>query len=178
MKSIIYCLLNTFISFIHFGRIKLGNKSGLRIWKSIKCDKKSKIYGKNISVRKNTHIEAKNGGVISFGNNVNFNYNCIIASHKNISFGNNVSIGPNCIFYDHDHNYKSKNWRKDFITKDIKIGNDVWIGGNVVILKGTTIGDNCVIAAGTILKGEQIPNNSLVYQDVVLKNRNIGEKKL
>ena len=43
------------------------------------------------------------------------------------------------------------------------IGNNVWIGGNVIILKGTTIGNNCVIAAGTILANKTIPDNSIVY---------------
>ena len=41
---------------------------------------------------------------------------------------------------------------------DIIIGKNVWIGANTVILRGTTIGDNAVIAAGSVLKGDVAPN--------------------
>ena len=41
---------------------------------------------------------------------------------------------------------------------DIIIGRNVWIGANTVILRGTTIGDNAVIAAGSVLKGDVAPN--------------------
>ena len=44
---------------------------------------------------------------------------------------------------------------------DIVIGNDVWIGGGVIVLPGVTIGDNCVIGAGSVVT-RSIPSNSLV----------------
>ena len=176
MRKAIHSIGNKLYSVIHKNRVTIGAQSGFRLWKSIKCDKKSKIVCGSASVRDNCHIEAKNGGTIILGKRVNFNYNCTVVAHKGITFGNNVSIGPNTIFYDHDHNYKSSDWRKSFVCDDIIIGNNVWIGGNVIILKGTIVEDGCVIAAGTILKGEHIFPNTLVYNDRKLVQKKIGEK--
>ena len=156
--------------------IKINENCGKRIYDSLYSDLKSSITIGNSSARDNCHIEAKNGGKIVIGNNVNFNYNCIVVSHASIEFGNNVSVGPNVIIYDHDHDYKDLNWRKKFICKDVKIGNNVWIGGNVIILKGTIIDDNCVIAAGSILKGEHIKNNSIVYNKIEMVVKDKYEK--
>ena len=44
----------------------------------------------------------------------------------------------------------------------VKIGNNVWIGGNVVILPGVTIGDNCTIGAGSVVT-KDIPASSIAY---------------
>ena len=46
---------------------------------------------------------------------------------------------------------------------DVQIWDNCWFGGNVIILRGTVVGDNCVIGAGTVLSGV-IPPNSLVVQ--------------
>ena len=55
----------------------------------------------------------------------------------------------------------------------VVIGDNVWCGCNVVILKGVKIGDNCVIAAGTVVN-KDIPSNSMVYQEreLVIKKIN------
>ena len=47
------------------------------------------------------------------------------------------------------------------IAKPIRIGNDVWIGGNVTILPGVTIGNNVVVAAGAVVT-KDVPDNNLV----------------
>lgn len=44
--------------------------------------------------------------------------------------------------------------------RPIKVGNNVWIGGNVVVLPGVTIGDNVVIGAGSVVN-KDIPSNSV-----------------
>lgn len=48
-----------------------------------------------------------------------------------------------------------------FLAKPVRIGNDVWIGGNVTILPGVTIGNNVVIAAGAVVT-KDVTDNSLV----------------
>ena len=48
-----------------------------------------------------------------------------------------------------------------FIAKEVKIGNDVWIGGNVCILPGVTIGNNVVIGAGTVVN-KNVPDNVVI----------------
>jgi acetyltransferase-like isoleucine patch superfamily enzyme len=61
-------------------------------------------------------------------------------------------FGPFVTIHDHDHVYKNTELMKTsgYVTKPIVIEDNVWIGGNVVILKGVTIGSGSVIAAGTI----------------------------
>lgn len=56
--------------------------------------------------------------------------------------------------------------------KEVNIGENVWIGANVVILRGTNIGNNSVIAAGSIINGN-IPANKIVYQERTLKFRDV-----
>ena len=69
-----------------------------------------------------------------------------------------ITIGDRCQFannlviaVDHDHDYRA-GWGH-YRTAPVHIGNDVWVGANCVILKGTTIGDHCVIAAGSVVSG-------------------------
>lgn len=120
--------------------------------------------GYHVCALKNCRFSA-HGGVLQIGNNVGFNTNCIVSSHDNILLGDNVEIGPNVCIYDHDHDIKCEGGIKSakFITAPVSIGNDTWIGANVVVLRGTKIGKNCIIAAGSIVKGE-IPDNSTYIQ--------------
>lgn len=80
-------------------------------------------------------------------------------------------MGNNSSIYDNDHDYKTS--LSKYVSEEVLIGNNVWCGCNVVILKGVKIGDNTVIAAGTIVN-EDIPSNSLVYQknELVIKKIN------
>ena len=74
-------------------------------------------------------------------------------------FADNVFIGPNCGFYTSGHplDYQTRNKGLEY-AKPIKVGNNVWIGGNVIVLPGVTIGDNVVIGAGSVVT-KDIPAN-------------------
>lgn len=88
---------------------------------------------------------------IEIGNNFFSNHNLVILDANKVTFGNNVQIGPNCGFYTSGHPL-DKDTRKELeFAKPIKIGNDVWIGGNVCVMPGVTIGDNTVIGAGSVV---------------------------
>ena len=84
---------------------------------------------------------------------------------SSVTIGKGTMFGPNVLVYDHDHNYKSANGISDnkFKVGNVKIGNNVWIGANTIILKDTEIGDNCVVGAGSVIKGKY-PDNSLIVQ--------------
>ena len=87
--------------------------------------------------------------------NNNFNLSCF----DKIEIGNNVAISENVCIRDSDnHNILNSAHVK---TKPIKIGNYVWIGMNVIILKGVTIGDGAIIAAGAVVNRD-VPAKSLV----------------
>ncbi len=107
------------------------------------------------------------GGKIKIGNNVFFNSNCIIASHQEINIGDDTSFGPNVVIFDHDHDYKNIHGKKSgkYKKDSIKIGKNVWVGANSIILRGVRIGDNAVIAAGTTVR-EDIDKNVIYYSKV------------
>ncbi len=79
-----------------------------------------------------------------------------------IEIGDNVHITGECQFLTHDGS--TLIFRKEIptleITKPIKIGNDVFIGYRVLIMPGVTIGNRCVIGAGSVVT-KNIPDNSL-----------------
>ncbi len=96
---------------------------------------------------------------IEIGENFYANHNLIILDGNKVTFGDNVFIAPNCAFYTAGHplDVKRRNQGLEY-AKPIKVGNNVWIGGNVVVLPGVTIGDNSVIGAGSIVN-KDIPSN-------------------
>lgn len=98
---------------------------------------------------------------ITLGNNFYANHNVVILDGNKVTFGENVFVAPNCSFYTARHplDYKTRNQGLEY-AKEIKVGNNVWIGGNVVVLPGVTIGDNVVIGAGSIVN-KDIPSNSV-----------------
>ncbi|MDB8438112.1 acyltransferase [Turicibacter sanguinis] len=120
------------------------------------------IIGKNFKSRNHISFRIYNEGKIKIGDNCFFNDGCSINCQEKIIIGNNVMFGQNVMIFDHDHDYKNN--IDEFIRKSIHIGNNVWVGANVVILKGVTIGDNVVIAAGSVVR-KDIESNTLLYQE-------------
>lgn len=98
---------------------------------------------------------------ITLGENFYSNHNIVILDPAPVTFGDNVFIGPNCGFYTAGHplDYKERNKGLEY-AKPIKVGNNVWFGGNVTVLPGVTIGNNCTIAAGSVVT-KDIPDNTL-----------------
>ncbi|MCZ8537255.1 acyltransferase [Paenisporosarcina quisquiliarum] len=124
------------------------------------------LLGKKIGTRRNVEFRVSDEGQLKIGANSFFNNGCLINSMEKIDIGSNVQFGPNVMVFDHDHDFRVHGGLKsgDFRKSPIKIGNNVWIGSGCVILRGTTIGDNCVIAAGSILNGEYAPNKIVMQK--------------
>jgi len=97
---------------------------------------------------------------------VGFGNNCHIGCINKIQIGKNTLIGSNVLIIDHAHGNNSNNKKipitnqKLFSKGPIKIGNNCWIGENVVILPGVTIGNNSIIGAGAIVT-KDVPENSV-----------------
>ena len=108
-----------------------GYSKGLYIEPPFYCD-----YGSNIHV----------------GENVYFNFNCVVLDVCKVTIGSNTLIGPNVQIYTATHpmNAKARSEGLEF-GEPISIGSDVWIGGGVIISSGVTIGDRCVIGAGSVV---------------------------
>ncbi|MEE3699395.1 acyltransferase [Streptococcus uberis] len=121
--------------------------------------------GKMFKQNRNSVIRVRKKAIFETGVNFAMNNGCMIVAHEKIIIGDTVQLGPNVLIYDHDHDYKAEGGIKAnlYKTSPIVIGNNVWIGAGSVVLRGTQIGDNSVIAAGSIVRGTIEPN-SLFYQ--------------
>lgn len=116
--------------------------------------------GKELVSRSNVTLRVEDG-TLSIGDKCFLNNNVSMTCMQQIIIGDGCQIANNVVIVDHDHDYKNSLSR--FTKEKITIGNHVWIGANSVILKGATIGNNCVIAAGSIVKGI-VPDDTLYYQ--------------
>jgi len=89
----------------------------------------------------------------------------VTARSRTIRIGRNTLIGPDCMFVDSDfHIAWPPEDRNRFATTDldadISVGDNVWFGARCIVLKGVTIGDNSVIAAGSVVT-KDVPSNAL-----------------
>lgn len=108
------------------------------------------FYGADIILFKNSKLILGSGF---------FNSNIKIRCHEKIEIGEDVAISHDVTIMDSDaHEGLWEGYEK---TKPIKVGNHVWIGTRVTILKGVTIGDNAIIAAGSVVT-KDVPNNTIV----------------
>ena len=103
-----------------------------------RCD-----YGKNIEI----------------GENFFANYNLVILDVGKVKIGDNVQFAPNVAIYTAGHpvHPDSRNSGYEYGI-DITIGDNVWLGGNVVVLPGVNIGNNVVVGAGSVVT-KDLPDN-------------------
>jgi maltose O-acetyltransferase len=79
-----------------------------------------------------------------------------------IRVGRHTLIGPNCQFYTPNHpmDYVERREEKEY-AYPITIGEDCWFGGNVTLLPGVTIGNRCIVAAGSVVT-KDVPDDCMV----------------
>jgi acetyltransferase-like isoleucine patch superfamily enzyme len=175
MKKIVYLLRKLSIkikSALFGGKLKAGKAFHIgKHCSIIPCRGAAITIGNCFLSRDSFCLRAEGGGVISIGNKVFLNSNVSITARQSIYIGDGSVIGPNVVIVDHDHNYRGNNLQEEFVSAPVYIGDNVWIGANCVILRGAKIGDNSIIAAGTVVRGT-IPDHSLCYQkrENVIKN--------
>lgn len=90
------------------------------------------------------------------------NHGCYFMDGAEITLGENVFVGPFCGFYTATHPLQYQRRNKGIEQAlPIKVGNHCWFGANVSVMPGVTIGNGCVIAAGSIVVND-IPDDSMV----------------
>ena len=115
--------------------------------------------GKNLMLEPPFHCDY--GWNIEVGENFFANYNLTILDVGKVVIGDNVQIAPNVSIYTAGHpiHPDSRNSGYEYGIP-ITIGNNVWIGGNSVILPGVKIGNNVVIGGGSVVT-KDIPDNMI-----------------
>lgn len=111
-----------------------------------------------------TTIIVDEGAELKIGSHVYFNEGAMISCKCSVTIGNGCKFGPNVKIFDNNHKFDATNGVSGaHSVGSIEIGENCWIGTNVVILKGARIGKNSVIGAGCVISGE-IPEKSIVTQ--------------
>lgn len=131
-----------FLLIIYRGKVKIGKRTTWRSSFKIMVGAKAKVV---------------------IGENCFFNNFCSLNSLDKITIGDNCLFGENVKIYDHNHKFRKGKLIKEqgYSTEEVVIGENSWICSNVVILKGTKIGKNCVIGAGVTVSGV-IDDNSIL----------------
>lgn len=94
------------------------------------------------------------------GKNVFINFNCVFLDWGGITIEDDVLIAPNVSLLTEGHSI-SPSERQGLIPKPIHIKRNVWIGANATVLQGVTIGENSIVAAGSVVSSD-VPDNVLV----------------
>jgi len=128
--------------------------------------------GKNINVEKGANFGTGRG--ISIGDNSGLGVYCNVRGPLEI--GKDVMMGPNVRIITHSHNYSRTDIpmrKQGGAIYGVKIGDDVWIGANVIILPGVSIGNGVIIGAGAVVTRD-IPDYSIIggVPAKVIKSRN------
>lgn len=99
---------------------------------------------------------------IYIGSHTYINRHTFLDATLSLNIGMHCAIGPNCYITDHDHglDLAFTPLQQPMVSKPTKIGDRVWIGANVTILKGVTIGNDVVIGAGSVVT-KNIPEKAI-----------------
>lgn len=118
-------------------------------------------FGHSVCIGQGVNIIVKNNATFKIGDRTYFTSDMHIESENEIVIGNNCAISWGVTIIDSNHHSVIVDGHEKNIKGSVHIGTNVWIGCNATILKDTVIGDNCVVAAGSVVKGN-FPSNSLI----------------
>lgn len=151
----------------HCHKIIVGKS--LQIGDNVEINALSKsgiLIGNNVSILKNTIIECTGvirniGDGLVIGNNVGIAQNCFIQVRGKVIIGDNVIFGPNVSIFSENHIFSNLEIpinKQGESRIGVNIESGVWIGTRSVILDGVTIGANSIVAAGSVVNRDVLPN--------------------
>ena len=115
--------------------------------------------GKKVNIEHGANFSSK----VSLGNNSGIGINASLGGK--VTIGDNVMMGPHCIIYTRNHEFNridvpmcEQGFRPE---QPVVIGNDVWIGGRVIILPGVNIGNGAILGAGAVVT-KDVPQYAVV----------------
>lgn len=118
--------------------------------------------GRNTELAHGCDIEAHGDGIVTIGEGTYMNRYCMISAHRSVTIGAHCMFGPGIKIFDNNHRFsKEQGVSPDLKSEAISIGDNCWLGSDVIVLKGARIGNNCVIGAGCVVSGD-IPDGTIV----------------
>lgn len=171
------CLRRLAMTFVHPSS-KILCKSKIAINGTLRIDRNCYIdalsvegisFGRNVSIGKHTVIECS-GTLTDLGKGLVVGDNVGLGTHGFFGCAGGVKIGNDCIlgnfvsFHSENHNFMdcSTPIRLQGISrKGIEVGSNCWIGAKVTFLDGAVVGNGCIVAAGTVVRGV-FPDNVVI----------------
>lgn len=131
------------------------------------------VLGDRVAFREGVFIGGN--GKLSIGDATSINEHTIIACTQSVEIGSNCMFAPRCYVLDVDHKFSDVSIpinQQGYEQSPVKIGDDVWFGTGVVVIKGASIGNGCIIAANSVVT-DDIPAYSIAAGSParVLKSR-------
>jgi len=111
-------------------------------------------YKRGVNVKVWNGVQIDSPSKLFMGNNESINRNCILHAGGSIRIGNDVLIGPNVVIYSQNHVFNTPKVlirKQGYKLKSVKIGSNVWIAANSIILPGVEIGSNIVLGANSVV---------------------------
>ncbi len=95
---------------------------------------------------------------VTLGDDVWLNRNVMVAAEQEVMVGDHVMFANGCFVGDASHRFNDPNipitWQGFTSKGPVRIGSNVWLGVNVVVTSGVTIGDHCVVGANSVVTGD------------------------
>lgn len=172
VKILLFKVLDKLNTLLWKGNLNdLGKNSTIQFGATIRYPKNITI-GNKVNIGKNTFFTSELAtGTLSIGNNTIFNKKTSIDFSGFLKIGNNVTFSEDVFLQTHSH---GMNPRSKPVGRELIIEDNVWIGAKAVILYNVgKIGENSIIAAGSLVTKEVLPNS--IYAGVPAKK--IGDIK-
>lgn len=155
------------VSFKNKGGFTFGNNCTIEKYVSLDCYAKNDVmFGNTVKIGSFSIISctshlSKYGKGLRIGDNCGIGEFSFLGCAGGITIGNDVIMGPYVSFHSENHNFSdySKLIREQGVkSKGIILGNNIWVGAKVTFLDGCEVGDNSVVAAGSVVRDIFPPN--------------------
>jgi len=146
--------------------IRAPRRGAIRIGRNVRIH--SRFRSNLVGLATPTVLQCVGTGRIRVGDHTGLS-GVVLSARDSITIGQHVQMGGNVRVLDHDFHSLDYRIRRDPVQdrasdagKAVVIGDDVFVGTNVIILKGAHIGERSVIGAGSVVAGQTIPPDSVV----------------
>jgi acetyltransferase-like isoleucine patch superfamily enzyme len=103
-------------------------------------------------------------GLVSIGAKTVLGQDCTISAFQHVSIGRECILADRVMLIDFDHGVTEVDRPirlQGIYKRDVRVGNNVWIGYGACVLRGVTVGDNCIVGTNSVLTRE-VPENAVV----------------